>query len=223
MVLAEAARLRAEGRSLIAMHAGEPDFDTPSTIVEAGATALRAGQTRYAPTAGVPALREAVVTYMQSTRGLAITPDQVVIAPGAKPLIYFALLALCEAGDEVICPEPGYPIYAFARQLCRGHAGFSADDARERLLTRPGSVASIDHAAHTPDRAQLAFKPHGWHFGPPRIGGCGRAGAGARPFCFVRRDLQPKSSMTARLKASPACPVWRRAPCWWMAFQKPMP
>lgn len=111
-VQGRAAQLRAQGRPLVEFHVGEPDFDTPAVIIDSAVSALRGGATRYAPAAGHLALREAVAADVQRSRCVVVGPEQVVIAPGAKPMIYFALLALCEAGDEVICPDPGYPIYS---------------------------------------------------------------------------------------------------------------
>jgi aspartate aminotransferase len=110
-VLARARALEAQGRHVIHLEIGEPDFATPDAVVEAGVRALREGHTHYTPAPGIPALREAVAAEMQRTRGLAATPDQVVVTPGAKPILFFVLLALIDHGDEVICPDPGFPIY----------------------------------------------------------------------------------------------------------------
>jgi aspartate/methionine/tyrosine aminotransferase len=111
-VLAKVQEQRAAGCSVIPMHAGQPDFDTPENVVQAGIQALLAGHTRYAPTLGVPALREAVAADIADRRSVALDPSCVVIMPGAKAMIFHAILALCEKGDEVICPDPCYPIYA---------------------------------------------------------------------------------------------------------------
>jgi aspartate/methionine/tyrosine aminotransferase len=110
-VLARAKALEAEGRDIIHLEIGEPDFDTPSNIVEAAIDALRRGETHYTPSAGIFELREAVAEEMSKTRGIEVNPDQVVITPGAKPIMFFGIIALCEPGDEVIYPNPGFPIY----------------------------------------------------------------------------------------------------------------
>ncbi len=110
-VLLKAKALEAQGREIIHLEIGEPDFDTPSNIVEAAIKALREGQTHYTPSAGIPQLREAIAEEISTTRGIEIHPDQVVVTPGAKPIMFFTILALCEEGDEVIYPNPGFPIY----------------------------------------------------------------------------------------------------------------
>jgi len=110
-VLLKARALEAQGREIIHLEIGEPDFDTPSNIVEAGVKALRQGQTHYTPPAGIPQLREAIAEEISTTRGIEVHPDQVVVTPGAKPIMFFTILALCEQGDEVIYPNPGFPIY----------------------------------------------------------------------------------------------------------------
>jgi aspartate/methionine/tyrosine aminotransferase len=90
---------------------GEPDFDTPSNIVEAAVDALHKGWTHYGPSAGLPALREAVAEEVSRTRGVKVSPDEVVVVPGGKPTMFFTILALIEEEDEVIYPNPGFPIY----------------------------------------------------------------------------------------------------------------
>jgi aspartate aminotransferase len=110
-VLAKARALEAQGREIVHLEIGEPDFDTPSNIIEAAGTALREGYTHYCPSAGIPELREAVAEYISETRGVEAGAEQVVITPGAKPIMFFAVLALVEEGDEVLYPNPGFPIY----------------------------------------------------------------------------------------------------------------
>jgi len=110
-VLMKARALEAQGREIIHLEIGEPDFDTPANIVEAGVKALREGQTHYTPSAGIPQLREAIAEEIATTRGIEVHPDQVVVTPGGKPIMFFTILALCEQGDEVIYPNPGFPIY----------------------------------------------------------------------------------------------------------------
>ena len=110
-VLAKAKALEAEGREIIHLEIGEPDFDTPANIVDAAIEALRGGHTHYTPANGVPPLRQAIAEEVSKTRDISVHPDQVVVVPGGKPIMFFILLALCEAGDEVIYPNPGFPIY----------------------------------------------------------------------------------------------------------------
>ena len=110
-VLARARALEAQGRSIIHLEIGEPDFDTPDNVKEAAVKALREGWTHYGPSAGLPELRETVAEYISTTRGVSIDPAQVVVTPGAKPIIFFSALALLDPGDEVIYPNPGFPIY----------------------------------------------------------------------------------------------------------------
>ncbi len=110
-VLVRARALEAQGRSVIHLEIGEPDFPTPPHIVEAAKRALDDGWTHYGPTQGYPELREAVAEYVARTRGIPARPQQVSIVPGGKPIIFFPMLALLEPGDEVIYPNPGFPIY----------------------------------------------------------------------------------------------------------------
>ncbi|MFQ5810384.1 MAG: pyridoxal phosphate-dependent aminotransferase [Armatimonadota bacterium] len=110
-VLAKAKALEAQGRDIIHLEIGEPDFDTPANICEAANKALLDGQTHYCPSGGIPELREAVAEYISTSRGFPADPDEVVITPGAKPIIFFGILACVDEGDEVIWPDPGFPIY----------------------------------------------------------------------------------------------------------------
>src|SRR5277367_1391432 len=110
-VLARARALEAQGRDIVHLEIGEPDFDTPAHIVEAGKRALDAGFTRYAPTPGLPELREAIAAQVSRTRGIRVGPEHVSVVPGGKPMIFFPMLALLEPGDEVIYPDPAFPIY----------------------------------------------------------------------------------------------------------------
>jgi len=111
-VLARARALEAKGRSIIHLEIGEPDFDSPRSVVAAGVASIERGETHYTPSAGIPELREAVANYLNRARGLAVEPGQVIVTPGAKPIMFYAILALLESGDEAIYPDPGFPIYA---------------------------------------------------------------------------------------------------------------
>jgi len=110
-VLVRARALEAKGRSVIHLEIGEPDFPTPAHIVEAAKKALDDGWTHYGPTQGFPELREAVASYISRTRNIRVGPEHVSIVPGGKPIIFFSMMALLEPGDEVIYPNPGFPIY----------------------------------------------------------------------------------------------------------------
>lgn len=110
-VLARARALEAQGKEIVHLEIGEPDFDTPSNIVEAAGTALYEGYTHYSASAGIPELREAIAECTSETRGVEVRSEQVVVTPGAKPIMFFAILALVEEGDEVLYPNPGFPIY----------------------------------------------------------------------------------------------------------------
>jgi aspartate aminotransferase len=110
-VLVKARALEAKGRSVVHLEIGEPDFDTPSHIIAAAQQALEAVHTHYGPGAGLPELRQAVAAYLRHYRGLDVDPGRVVVTPGGKPIMFFAILALINPGDEVIYPDPGFPIY----------------------------------------------------------------------------------------------------------------
>lgn len=110
-VLARAKALEAQGRDIVHLEIGEPDFDTPANIIAAGAEALRGGYTHYTPAAGIPPLRETIAEYVSETRGLPYEAANVVVVPGGKPIIFFSILALVNPGDEVIMPNPSFPIY----------------------------------------------------------------------------------------------------------------
>jgi aspartate aminotransferase len=150
-VLARAKALEAQGRTIIHLEIGEPDFDTPPHVVEAGARALRDGHTHYCPAPGLPELREAAAEHLTRTRGVGVDPARVLVAPGAKWFLFFGVLAVAGDGDEVIYPNPGYPIYESAINWSgatpvplpiteeTGFA-FTADDLAERLTPRTRMV-----------------------------------------------------------------------------------
>jgi aspartate/methionine/tyrosine aminotransferase len=110
-VLSKARALEHQGKSIIHLEIGEPDFDTPPNIVEAAIDALRKGWTHYGPSAGLPELRQAIADDVTRTRGGEVSPDEVVVVPGGKPIMFFTMLALIDEGDEVVYPNPGFPIY----------------------------------------------------------------------------------------------------------------
>lgn len=150
-VLARAKALEATGKRIIHLEIGEPDFDTPPHIVEAAAKALRDGQTHYCPAPGIPALREAAANHLSSHRGIDVHPDSIVVTPGAKPFLFFGILATCNPGDEVIYPNPGFPIYESAIKWAGATPvplplteetdfAFTAEDLRSRMSSKTKMV-----------------------------------------------------------------------------------
>jgi aspartate aminotransferase len=146
-VLARAKALEAQGKDMIHLQIGEPDFDTPPHIVEAAVQALRDGQTHYCPAPGIPQLREAAADYLSRTRSISVDPGRVLVTPGAKPFLFFGVLATCNPGDEVIYPNPGFPIYESVIRWAgatpvplplteESGFAFSADDLAERLTPK---------------------------------------------------------------------------------------
>ncbi len=110
-VFTRAMQLERQGHDMVHFELGEPDFDTPIEIIEAANRALADGYTHYTPAAGIPEVRETVAEHVSRTRGIRVQPEEVVVTPGAKPIIFFPMLALLQPGDEVIYPDPGFPIY----------------------------------------------------------------------------------------------------------------
>ena len=110
-VLNRARALERQGKDIIHLEIGEPDFDTPQNVIEAGVEAMRAGWTHYGPSAGYPELRQAIADEVGRSRGVKVAAEEVVVVPGGKPIIFFSILALIDQGDEVIYPNPGFPIY----------------------------------------------------------------------------------------------------------------
>ncbi len=110
-VLARAKALERQGKEIIHLEIGEPDFDTPAHIRDAAKRALDSGATHYGPAAGLPELREAIAKDVGATRNIPVAPEEIVVTPGAKPIMYFVITALVNPGDEVIYPNPGFPIY----------------------------------------------------------------------------------------------------------------
>jgi len=159
-VLARAKALEAAGKHVIHLEIGEPDFPTATHIADAAVEALRGGQTHYVPAPGIPALRTAVAAFLDATGRLrGVSPDRVVVTPGAKPIMFFTILALCGAGDEVLYPDPGFPMYesiaAFAGATpvpvpLREANGFRIDVAELASLITPRSKLLILNSPHNP-------------------------------------------------------------------------
>ena len=110
-VLVRARALERQGKDIVHLEIGEPDFDTPQNIIHAATDALEHGWTHYGPSAGLPDLRQTIADYVSQTRRVKVAPEEVVVVPGGKPIIFFSILALIDVGDEVIYPNPGFPIY----------------------------------------------------------------------------------------------------------------
>ncbi|HKW13259.1 MAG TPA: pyridoxal phosphate-dependent aminotransferase [Candidatus Krumholzibacteria bacterium] len=158
-VFARAKALEAKGRDIVHLEIGEPDFDTPKNIVDAAMTAIGKGFTHYGPSAGLPEARAAIAEYVARTRGVKVDPQQVVITPGAKPIIFFTVLALLDPGDEVIYPDPGFPIYESMAQYVgakrvplplKEENNFAFDpDQLESLITKKTRLVIIN-SPHNP-------------------------------------------------------------------------
>lgn len=158
-VLVKARALEARGKHIVHLEVGEPDFATPQNIVEAGVRALRDGKTKYTPSAGIPELREAIAEEVARTRDIPISPEQVVVTPGAKPIMFFTILALIESGDEVLYPAPGFPIYESMIQFCGGKPvpyilreenNFRFDPDEFRSKASPRTKLIILNSPHNP-------------------------------------------------------------------------
>ncbi|MGW5052456.1 pyridoxal phosphate-dependent aminotransferase [Actinokineospora sp. NPDC004072] len=168
-VLARAKALEAAGTPVIHLEIGEPDFDTPAHIARAAREALDRGMTHYVPAPGIPELRAAVSAALERDGRMAATPDRVIVTPGAKPIMFFAILALCEEGDEVLYPDPGFPMYASIAAFAgarpvpvplREANGFTVDPDELAALITPRTKLLILNSPHNPcgsalDRAQV--------------------------------------------------------------------
>jgi aspartate/methionine/tyrosine aminotransferase len=158
-VLARAKALEAQGRDILHFEIGEPDFDTPAHIKEAAIQALHDGYTHYGPTPGLPVLREAIAEAVSTSRGIRVSPEEVIVTPGAKPIMFFTLLAYAQAGDEVIYPNPSFPIYesminfvgakAIPIPLLEAH-GFSFDMERFEASLSPRTKLIILNSPGNP-------------------------------------------------------------------------
>jgi len=158
-VLVRARALEAQGKDVIHLEIGEPDFPTPQHIVDAGKKALDEGWTHYGPSQGLPELREAIAEYISTTRGITASPANVCVTPGGKPIIFFPMLALLGPGDEVIYPNPGFPIYESMIRVSGATAvpvplveerGFSFDlDVFRKSLT-PKTKMVVLNSPHNP-------------------------------------------------------------------------
>lgn len=156
VVLAAAKRLEAAGHHVVHLEIGEPDMPTPPHVVEAGVRALRDGLTRYALAAGVPELRDAIA-HSLAQRGVRATAENVVVTPGAKPILFCTALALIEPGDDVLCPDPGFPIYESVVRLAGGRPVYYPLDESRRFAP---DVAAIAERITPRTRALILNLPH---------------------------------------------------------------
>src|ERR1700744_1592220 len=156
-VLARARAIEDAGGKVVHLEIGEPDFPTAPHIVEAAVEAVRAGATHYVPAPGIPPLRQAVAAFLERTGRMRVTPDRVVITPGAKPIMFFTILALAGPGDEVLYPNPGFPMYesitSFAGAIpvpvpLRESNGFRVD------------VDELEHLVNDRTRLLILNSPH---------------------------------------------------------------
>ncbi len=166
-VLNKARALERQGKDIIHLEIGEPDFDTPSNIVEAAVGALHKGWTHYGPAAGLPDLRQTIAEYVSRTRKVPVASDEVVVVPGGKPIIFFSILALVDAGDEVIYPNPGFPIYESMINYVGGKAvpiplreerDFSLDVKELASLINDRTKLIILNSPHNPTGGVLTKK-----------------------------------------------------------------
>ena len=166
-VLNRARALEKQGKEIIHLEIGEPDFDTPANVLEAGVKALHEGWTHYGPAAGLPDLRQTIADYVSRTRKVPVSSDEVVVVPGGKPIIFFTILALIESGDEVIYPNPGFPIYESMVNYSVGKAvplpireerDFSVDVKELASLITDRTRLIILNSPHNPTGGMLTRK-----------------------------------------------------------------
>ena len=163
-VLNRARALEKQGKDIVHLEIGEPDFDTPANVIDAGVNALRKGWTHYGPSAGLPDLRQTIADYVSRTRHVPVTSDEVVVVPGGKPIIFFTMLALIDQGDEVIYPNPGFPIYESMINYVGGRAvpiplreerDFSVDVKELASLINDRTRLIILNSPHNPTGGML--------------------------------------------------------------------
>jgi len=166
-VLARAGELEAEGRDIIHLEIGQPDFDTPDYIIEAAYQAMKDGYTGYGPSAGLPEARERYAQYLNDTRGTDYNASEIVITPGAKPILFFAILALVDEGDEVIVPNPGFPIYESVTEFVgatavpaplREEREFRLDPEELASLVTDRTKMIIINSPHNPTGSMLTME-----------------------------------------------------------------
>jgi aspartate/methionine/tyrosine aminotransferase len=166
-VLARAGELEKEGRDIIHLEIGQPDFQTPDYIIDAAYKAMKDGFTGYGPSAGLPQARERYAQYLNDTRGTDYKASEIVITPGAKPILFFSILALVNEGDEVICPNPGFPIYESVTEFVgatavasplREDREFRLDPAELASLVTEKTKLIIINSPHNPTGSMLTME-----------------------------------------------------------------
>src|SRR5438309_7491222 len=166
-VLNKARALERQGKDIVHLEIGEPDFDTPSNVIDAAVDGLHKGWTHYGPSAGLPDLRQAIAEEVSRTRRVECLSDEVVVVPGGKPIIFFTILALIDAGDEVIYPNPGFPIYESMIKYSLGKAipiplreerDFSVDVKELASLITDRTKLIILNSPHNPTGGVLTRK-----------------------------------------------------------------
>jgi aspartate/methionine/tyrosine aminotransferase len=164
-VLARAKALEAKGKKVIHLEIGEPDFDTPKNIKEAAIRAMNEGYTHYTPAQGIAQVREAIANYVSRTRNITVDPDEVVITPGGKPIMSFLMLALIDEGDEVVYPNPSYPIYESMIHFTGGkpvpiplreELDFRLDVEELKRLVTPRTKLIVLNSPHNPTGGVLS-------------------------------------------------------------------
>ena len=209
---ARARALEATGRDVIHLEMGEPDFDTPRNVSERAARALLdEGATHYTAATGILPLREAIAADVQRWKGITASPDQVVVTPGAKPIMFYAMLALIEEGDEVIYPNPGFPIYESMARYVGGTAvaaplreanDFRMDVDEVASLITPRTKLLITNSPHNPTGSILTDDRH-------------RGASPSWPSSTTSSSSPTRSTCGSSTRASrsrsPPCRAWRSA------------
>lgn len=166
-VLNRARELEKQGKEIVHLEIGEPDFDTPANVIQAGVDALQKGWTHYGPSAGLPDLRRAIADYVSRTRNVPVSSEEVVVVPGGKPIIFFTIMALIDEEDEVIYPNPGFPIYESMINYVGGRAiaiplreerDFSVDVKELASLITDRTRLIILNSPHNPTGGTLTRK-----------------------------------------------------------------
>ena len=202
-VLVRARALEAQGREVVHLEIGEPDFDTPAHIVEAGVQALRDGQTHYTPAAGLPQLRDGHRRVHRAARAASSVGAGAASSSrrAAKPIMFFAILALAEPGDEVIYPDPGFPIYESIINFAGGDAGAAAAARGARLQLRPRRAARAGERQDAAGHHQLAAQPDRRRHRRRRAGASWRGWRVERDFMVLSDEIYTRMRLRGRERA----------------------
>ena len=180
-VTQKARELKASGRDVIGLGAGEPDFDTPDNIKEAAIDAIRRGETKYPPVSGIAPLREAIAKKFKRENNLDYKPEQTIVGTGGKQILFNAFMATLNPGDEVIIPKPYWVSYPEMVAICGGTLGLCRDVDRQRLQADGGGAREGDHAEDQMADDELAVEPVGRRLHRERAEGAGRRADEAPP------------------------------------------